>query len=402
MRTLRIVHLLVAILSYFSVSASDGIFHNENEHKISDEKKELVCSVSNFVVTPATGICNGELLELNFTFTGTDFGLNGYTLQMLGGWTHSFSIGDPQTFSEIALCNEEFVFTIYDNDNPACSATYTYGQVCCPCDIDVDIAQGECFGFVSSAILTIIASNGSCTNYNPTLTINGDPYPLEYIGSNDYQVDNISRNEEFLTYVICTNVPGLNECFTYVLENPCFGSIDNFSAELNENFCEDDSMAVTFSFDGDNFGLDGFTISTNTGYSQSYQPGDPYVITLPATCSEIVILTIVDDVHSWHYDDFVLGQVCCPCNPVFNVTAGACMCNNFNLSFVIDSISGSCVNYNWSLTLNGQAYELRDTIGGYIALGIHSSDSMVIYELCSLVPGLPECFSDTIVNPCFL
>ena len=192
MKTARLLGLFVFAISFWSFNLY------KNTCKPTDnDKKELVCSVSNFVVTAASSVCDGEILQLNFTFTGTDFGLNGYTINASNLGPQSFNIGDPQVLFAFAECSQIVVFTIYDNDNPSCSASYTYGQVCCSCNINIDVAQGLCTNDVSSAVLTI----------------NGTPYPMVYIGSFDFQVNNISSAEPFLTYVVCTNVPRVGQYY---------------------------------------------------------------------------------------------------------------------------------------------------------------------------------------------
>jgi hypothetical protein len=135
--------------------------------------------------------------------------------------------------------------------------------------------------------------------------------------------------------------------------------------------------------------------------ARSFSLADTTLITLLADCDETLIFTIRDINDSLCTAVDTIAALCCPCEPSFSVNASSCVGNSFNLNFVLDSISGSCINYDWSLTVNGDTIDLSQTNTGFIATGIQSSDSLIIYELCTLVPGLPECFIDTLINPCF-
>jgi len=166
MKIFRLLLLLAVLIFNFS-------FTNALECPEKKEKSSVACSVSNFVVTPSSNLCNGELLTLNFTFTGVDFGLNGYTIMSSDGY-NIFQLGDPQTFIQIALCEPNITFEIFDNDNPGCSATFNYGLVCCDCQYSIDITQSACMGDVFTAYINYQYQSGSCGNHNPTLTINGN------------------------------------------------------------------------------------------------------------------------------------------------------------------------------------------------------------------------------------
>src|SRR5690606_24638095 len=132
-----------------------------------------------------------------------------------------------------------------------------------------------------------------------------------------------------------------------------------------------------------------------------YNTNDTTLLTLIADCNENIIVTITDASDSLCTAVDTVGVLCCPCVPAFSVNTSTCVNDSFNLSIIIDSLSGSCINYEWSLTVNGQTYDLVADSLGYSVTGIQSSDSLIVYELCSLVPGLSECFSDTLSNPCY-
>jgi len=387
--------LIITLCSTFTAKAE--------LHKNTDPKHEVACSVSDFVVTPASEFCDGEILTLNFSFTSTDFGLNGYRFGVVGGWTYTYMLGDPQIFDYIALCDEPETFFIYDIDNPDCMTTFEYGFICCQCEIDIEITQGECVGGFSSAIIDLLETSGSCTNHYPTLTINGESYPMVYSRPlGNYPISNIDSFEDSLTYVICTNVPGLNECFTFVIANPCFIPVFNFEATLNEELCANGYMEVFFSFQGSGgFGANGFVITTNTGFSQFFNLEDPYVLYLPADCSENIILTISDYNNSSLSANFVLGTVCCPCDLNYNLVLSNCENGSMDVNvFILDS-DGSCSYHDWDLTVNEDELLLTEVNGNYFYYGFTSQDSLLNFNLCSQVPGLTECFESSLVNPCY-
>ncbi len=393
-------HLFLAtFFTFLNVSllfGSDG-----NPSKITSEpKEEVVCSISDFVVTPVT--CEGEILVLSFSFTGIDFGLNGYTFGAVGDWSQTYNLGDDQFISLIALCNENREFYIFDNDNPNCMATFNYGSLCCDCEVDIEVLQGSCNDGVLTPKFDILYNSGSCGNYDYSLQVNGTAVPFEYNrNSGLYETEDIISSEEFITYVICTEVPDLNECFEYVLPNPCFTSIGDFTAVINTASCVDGSMTIPFSFTGENFGLQGFTINTSIGISQSYMPGDVFELILPAACSESVLLTIVDDANPNNFSEYQLGIVCCPCGPIYAASTNQCQNESFIVNIDFGSDQQSCGTGEWTLAIGDLEVALYQTNTGYATSALSSGDSLILLTICSVIPGGQECYQDTLVNPCY-
>jgi hypothetical protein len=207
---------------------------------------------------------------------------------------------------------------------------------------------------------------------------------------------------------LCSVVPGGQECYQDTLVNPCFQTTSTDTCQLASfvvasdiNSCRGEIIDLNFSFQGTSFGTNGYTVSSNTGFSQTFSLTDTTLLTLLADCDETLIFTIRDTNDSLCTAVDTIASLCCPCEPSFSVSASSCAGDSFNLNFVLDSIGGSCINHDWSLTVNGDTIDLNQTNTGFIATGIQSSDSLIIYELCTLVPGLPECFIDTLINPCF-
>ena len=393
-------HLI--LVSFFIILNSLFIFGKDGNPVINSEESKdvVVCAVTDFVVTGSD--CTGEVLDLSFTFTGTDFGLNGYTFGVVGGWTQGYSLGDPQIFGYIALCNISETFFIYDNDNPACMASFSYGAVCCECDLDVEVIQGSCNDGILTPTFDIFLNSGSCANYELTLFVNDIEVPFEYSRVTGlYETDDIISNDEFITYLICTNVPELNECFEFIISNPCFTALGDFTAVINTESCADGSMTIPFSFTGENFGLQGFTINTSIGTSQSYMPDDVFEMILPATCNDVILLTIVDDANPLNFSEYELGLLCCPCEQIYIPSTTACVDDKFNINIDFEGDDESCGYDIWTLSINDQQYALFKTNTGYTSSDIESSDSLIIFELCSIVPGGQACYLDTLVNPCY-
>ena len=393
-------HLFFAtFLTILNVSLLFGSDGNPSKNS-TKSKEEMVCSISDFVVTSVA--CEGELILLSFSFTGIDFGLNGYTFGAVGDWSQTYNLGDEQVITLIALCNENYEFFIYDNDNPNCMATFNYGSVCCECELDIEVLQGLCDDGVLTPRFDILYNSGSCGNYNYSLQVNGTDVPFAYNRNTGlYETDDIISGEEFITYVICTEVPDLNECFEYVFPNPCFTSVGDFTAVINTASCVDGSMTIPFSFTGENFGLQGFTINTSIGISQSYMPNDVFELILPAACGESVLLTIVDDANPSNFSEYPLGIVCCPCGPIYAASTNECQNDSFILNIDFGNDENSCGAGEWILTIEGDEVALYETNTGYVSPALSTNDSLLIFTLCSVVPGGQECYLDTLINPCF-
>jgi hypothetical protein len=393
-------HLFLAtFLVIWNVSLLLGSNGNPSKNTTAS-KVGAVCSISDLVVTPVN--CEGEILVLSFSFTGTDFGLNGYTFGAVGDWSQTYNLGDDQFISLIALCNENREFYIYDNDNPDCMATFDYGSLCCDCELDIEVLQGSCNDGVLTPKFDILYNSGSCGNYDYSLQVNGTSFPLEYNRNTGlYDTEVIISSEEFITYVICTEVPDLSECFEFIFPNPCFTSIGDFTAEVNIEFCSDGNMTIPFSFTGENFGLQGFTINTSIGISQSFMPGDVFELIIPAACNDAVLLTIVDDANPNNFSEYQLGIVCCPCGPIYAASTNECQNESFIVNIDFGNDEQSCGIGEWTLAIGDQNVPLYQTNTGYATSALTSGDSLILLTLCSVIPGGQECYLDTLANPCF-
>ncbi|MBK8627397.1 MAG: T9SS type A sorting domain-containing protein [Saprospiraceae bacterium] len=400
MRTFRLLSRIIIFGYFFSIAtAFTPLEKCENSGK---DKTSVACSITNFVVTPASNQCDGELLTLNFTFTGVDFGLNGYTITAVNANGGTFQLGDPQTLSVIALCEPDVTFTIFDNDNPNCSASFNYGQICCDCQYTIDITQSSCIGNSFIAIIDYQYTSGSCTNHYPYLTVNGEQIGFEYNSATGlYNSDNIGVTTPYVTYVFNTGVPGLNETYTEVLPNPCYTNIQFFDVSIDTLNCNNGIMEIPFTIN-EGFGLDGFIISDNFGNSQYYFPNDPHIYSIIADCFTTVSLTITDANDPLNTTTTTIAPICCPCQYELDLQISPCSAGAVDISFNFNSLSGSCIYYDWTITVNNDTLALDNYNGTYYTNGYHSNDSLLYITICALVPNQDECIRDTIANPCYI
>jgi hypothetical protein len=365
------------------------------------------CQLTSFVVTSDINSCRGEIIDLNFSFQGTSFGTNGYTVSSNTGFSQSFSLTDTTLFTLLADCDEALIFTIRDNNDSLCTAIDTVAALCCPCEPSFSVNASSCVGNSFNLNFVLDSINGSCINYDWSLTVNGDTIDLNQTNTG-FIATGIQSTDSLIIYELCTLVPGLLECFVDTIINPCFQStntdtcqLTNFVVTSDINSCRGEIIDLNFSFEGTSFGTDGYTVSSNTGFSQNFSLTDTTMFTLLADCDEALIFTITDANDGLCTAVDTVAALCCPCEPFFIVNTNACVGDSFSINFVIDSINGSCINYDWSLTVNGDVYDIIQTNIGYTATGIQSADSLITYEFCTLVPGLPECYTLTALNPCF-
>jgi hypothetical protein len=365
------------------------------------------CAITNFSVTPDSSSCTGEVISLDFNVTGTDLGDNGYTVTTNTGFSQFFNANDTSQFTLLADCDENIIVTITDANDSLCTAVDTIGTLCCPCHVDVAITQSDCVDGTFTSTFVINNIQGSCINYDWSLTINGQNYTLNPTNTG-FVVTGITSNDSLLIYALCTLVPDLPYCFMDTLVNPCYQPINNnpcaitnFSVTPDSTSCTGEVISLDFNVTGTDLGDNGYTVTTNTGFSQFFNANDPSQFTLLADCDENIIVTITDANDSLCTAVDTIGTLCCPCHVDVAITQSNCVDGTFTSSFAINNIQGSCINYDWSLTINGQNYTLNPTNTGFAVNGITSNDSLLVYQYCYLVPSQPECDNITLINPCF-
>ena len=395
--------LICTLILFASISSIKAFSSIDNCENYTSNKEAVVCSVTDFEVTFMN--CDLEYIVLNFDFTGVDFGLNGYTITCAAlNFSQQFTSTSSQYIILEADCAEMATFVISDNDNPTCSASFTYGLLCCPCmfTIETEINLGECDNGELFPYL-IIDSYGSCIFFDPVITINGNVYVASNPSPNMYFIDEVIIPEPILEFEICYTLPN-NEiyCYQESFLNPC-ASLTNFNVDFDLTNCEDNYMGLPFTFESEGLGQSGFTVESSTGASQSYNLGDEYIFYLPADCGQPVTLTIYDNGVPAFTQSVTVQPICCPCLLEYSINLSPCTNQSTDISLDIMNIEGSCYYYdNWLFKVNGDTLPF-DFIGGlYIYNGYQSADSLIIINLCSQVPGFPECYRDTMPNPCFV
>jgi len=368
------------------------------------------CIISSFTADYNVGSCDGEIIMIDFEYVAMDFGVNGFTVEANGEVT-SFNLGDPYQIYMITLCNEDIELVLTDNDDPDCTASLTLGPACCDCEIsDPVLEASDCDNGLFDLHVEFDVLEGTCINYDWFVTIEGTDYSLDFNNGGFYEATNIQALDSLLTIILCNESP-LNECTTYIIENPCFESTSNsdcmitsFTAEYNSGSCNGEIIMIDFDFDATDFGVNGFTVSAG-GDTANFNLGDPYMIYLITLCDEDIEVVITDNDDPDCTETIVLGPACCDCeitDPVFTTTD--CEEDLFDISIDFLTNEGTCVNYDWFITINGEDYDLEwnSSTQESEAFEIVTStmDSLITILLCNDSP-LQECFTYTIENPCF-
>ncbi len=365
------------------------------------------CMISSLIAEYDTTSCIGEIINIDFDFNATDFGADGFTIST-NGQSQFYNLGDDYTFSIIADCDSDVSLTITDVQNPNCFATVTLGPACCDCIIsDPVIETTDCVGGLFDLHMEFLVEQGSCTNYDWYVTVDGVDYDLEYNTTDNYfEASDILATDSLLTIMLCNESP-LNECYTYTITNPCYDdnsnavcTINSFTAVYDTTSCMGELIYIDFEFDATGFGLSGFEVSSD-GYTQFYNLGDPYNIGVITLCEEDIELTITDIDDPDCIATATLGPACCPC--VFeDIEIEDPVCENgtfdLNVSMIIES--GTCINYDWYTNINGSSYDLEWDGNYLVAEDIYSVDSLLTIFVCTESP-IYDCTVFNIENPCY-
>ena len=120
----------------------------------------------------------GETKAIEFSFTGTAFGANGYYVHN-GSQEQFYEPGDPQVFETPANCDGPVQLTIVDAENSDCTLTTTLDPACCPCEVEnIEVFTGACNNGSFAVEISMDILSGSCLFGDWTLTVNNVIYPL--------------------------------------------------------------------------------------------------------------------------------------------------------------------------------------------------------------------------------
>lgn len=360
------------------------------------------CELTSFTAQYITGGCSGETKAIEFSFTGTAFGANGYYVHN-GSQEQFYEPGDPQVFETPANCDGPVQLTIVDAENSDCTLTTTLDPACCPCEVEnIEVFTGACNNGSFAVEISMDILSGSCLFGDWTLTVNNVIYPLTFGGTN-WVATGISASDSLVVLEICN--PGAGWCEIVVVPNPCWqggGSsceITSFVAAYDTSLCNGELAGIVFEFNAINFGSNGFMVSNGTT-TETYFPGDDYIFYVPANCSNNVVLTIQDINNPACGATAVLAEACCPCEAdVIQVWTGDCVNNSFEVLAFIDIESGSCLFGNWLLIINNDTYPMTSNTNSWIAENVSSSDSLITAFICH--PPTAFCEQVSFVNPCY-
>ena len=365
----------------------------------------MPCSISSFTANYVPNSCDGEIILIEFDFIATDFGTNGFTVETAGLSPQFFNIGDFYELYEISYCSDDVVLIIKDFDDPNCMSQVNIGPACCDCEITDPVLEATiCSEGLFDIQIDLDAYLGTCVNYDWYVTIEGIDYDLDYNSSAGYfEAIDIQAVSPVLTVMLCNESP-LNECYSYLLDNPCYNEpcvIQSFTAEVDTSSCLGEIVGITFDFMATGFGTNGFTVSDGTG-SEYYNLGDDYIFYTTSECNQDIVLSVYDADDASCIATVDVQAECCSCEVLdFTATTTACLNNTFNIVVDLNIESGSCLWYSWFVTIEGIDYDLEWIGNEFIAQNIMAQDSVLTAMICTTAPTA-ECYSIEIENPCFI
>lgn len=367
----------------------------------------LPCKIQQFSVAADSAACTLQSINLHFDVAAINFGNLGYIVTSNHGFAQTYSNSDPKNLQLIADCNQDIVFTITDLADSLCAASYSFGLLCCPCVFDYNLSTTACTDDKFQININIGQLAGSCANYDFQLMVNGQSHSLSKTNTG-YISSPISAQDSLIYISVCDLVPGAPSCYFDTIVNPCYQSpppmlcsVNNFALQADASQCSGELIQVGFSYTATNFGTNGYIIKDNGGRSYSFAAADQKVLTLIADCAQSYTFTIFDANDSLCLAQAVAGPLCCDCEAAFTIQSGPCVDKVFSLEIHSNISSGSCINYDWTLSVNQQPKALKEESFGWSVSNLNSADSLLVLNLCNLVPALPECFAYTIVNPCY-
>lgn len=365
------------------------------------------CKIQHFSIAADSAACTLQSIKLHFDVSATNFGNLGYVITSNNGFEQTYSNNDPKNILLLADCSQDVIFTVTDLADSLCVASYIFGLLCCPCVFDYNLSTTACSDDKFQLNIAIGQLAGSCANYDFELMVNGQNQALAETNTG-YISSPISATDSLIFISLCDLVPSSPSCHYDTIVNPCYQSpppmlcsVNNFALQADASQCVGELIQANFDFTATNFGTNGYIIKDNGGRSYNFNSGDQKVLPLIADCSQDYIFTIYDANDSLCLAQAATGPLCCDCDATFTIQSGPCVDKVSSFEIHADINSGSCINYDWTLNVNQQPKALIEESFGWSVSNLYSADSLLVLNLCNLVPALPECFSYTIVNPCY-
>ncbi|MEZ4911262.1 MAG: T9SS type A sorting domain-containing protein [Saprospiraceae bacterium] len=365
-----------------------------------------VCTIGNLQIDSISDCINDNgARQLVLSFFAQNFGQNGFIINTDSGLDSTYILnGNEYTVVLPSLCIDDRLY-ISDAKEPSCSATLDLPKLCCPCQSNFSISSSGCNGGAINPIITL-ENSGTCGFYDWNLTINGDPTSMMLVDG-QYEVDAINSLDSLLKFVFCSTHPTQSYCDTVTFVNPCYTSIvpcsiADVSFQIDTTQCAGDSLPVTISFQSQNFGSQGFTITDPNGRIWPFSNSNtPVNITLLADCANSQVLNITDDLDPSCGSVIALPSLCCPCSMTFTPQLQPCNEEGFEVLIAFDTMDGSCVYGDWTININGSLVTFTETNAGLmIDDQILVVDSVLTIEVCSQLPTGQFCDQVTITNPC--
>jgi hypothetical protein len=354
------------------------------------------CEISNVATDIQCGENGGYLNVIKFTPEGNDLGNEGFTVT-IDGSSYSSSNFNSITLNNIFIPAQTFTYTICSNETPTCCATFTMENPCfVPCDLSsVDIIQ-TC----SNDTLTAITFEPSGINLGIdgfSITLDGDTYSTS---GTSLTIDNLNLVDPVIEYTICCNeYPGF--CHTFEFENECFGFVPQCNITNVNTIVTCTSPThykLTMTPQGTNMGSQGYRGTVN---DIAFNKNMATVNLDSLAIDSLIIYTICSNATpNCCYTDTLVNPCYIPAQACSILGASATItCDTANKYSITITPSVSAIDtMGYYGFVNGTAFNQDSTT---IVLHNLSVDSFIVYNICSV--SKPDCcYSDTIVNPCFI
>lgn len=364
------------------------------------------CQVGNLAIDAISDcLTNGTYKQVSLSFSSQNFGQNGFIVNTDSGLDSTFQFnGNQCTVVLPALCISDNIYITDVNDH-TCTTSMALPELCCPCQTNITMTSNGCNDGNVYPIISI-SDQGTCGLYDWTATVNGNSTNLTLVGDH-YEVDPVNSVDSLLVFIVCSTHPTQTYCDTIPFVNPCFTttvpcSIGDVSFVIDTAQCIGDSLPVTISFQSQNFGSEGFSITEANGQHWSFtNPNDPITIALSADCTTNYVLHIRDVQDPACGNALTLPALCCPCALSFTPQLQPCNDAGFEALIAFDGLDGSCAAGDWTVSINGTQVDYTATSAGLmIDDEILLVDTILTFEVCSQLSIGSFCNQVTIDNPC--
>ena len=244
--------------------------------------------------------CDGDFYLINFEFISENNGGNGFTVAGNGMVHGTFNYGqDSYSIGPFNACNTINEIVIIDNENENCFAAIEFNTPdCCESNEECSLTElfAETFCDTEFVYIDFQFNVDNIGNDGFTVRGNGNVYGSFEYGETFYTIgplDNCDFNELVIIdnqFENCSTAIGITapECCTP--DEEC--SITELFAE---SYCEDDLTFISFGFETDNTGNEGFTVRANGNVYGSFQYGESFYTIGPLENCDFNEIVIIDN-----------------------------------------------------------------------------------------------------------